>query len=69
MSGAITSREQDKGRPPPRMSSKEAMPDDVRMVEDENGQGRVAARRPTVFGLAFLLKVDMIQDNAGHSAR
>jgi hypothetical protein len=57
----MTSREQDKGRPPPRMSSKEAMPDDVRMVAAENGEGRVAARRPTVLELAFLLKVDMIQ--------
>ena len=65
MSGAITSREQDRGRPPPRMSSKEAIPDDVRMVEDENGEARVAGRRPTVLELDFLLKVDMILDNAG----
>jgi hypothetical protein len=42
------------------MSSKEAMPDDVRIVEAENGEGRVAARRPTVLGLAFLLKDDMV---------
>jgi hypothetical protein len=41
------------------MSSKEAMPDDVRMVEDENGEVRVAAGRPTVLELVFLLKVDM----------
>jgi hypothetical protein len=46
------------------MSSKEAMPDDVRMVEDENGEARVAGRRPTVLELDFLLKVDMILDNA-----
>jgi hypothetical protein len=39
------------------------------MVEDENGEGRVAARRSTVLGLAFLLKVDMIEDNARRSAR
>lgn len=59
MSGAMTSREQDKGRPPPRISSKEAMPEDVRIVEDENGEGRVPAGRPTVIELVFLLKVDM----------
>ncbi len=41
------------------MSSKEAMPDDVRMVEDENGEGRVPARWSTVLELDFLLKVDM----------
>ena len=61
MSGATTSREQDKGRPPPRISSKEAMPEDVRTVEDENGEGRVPARRPTGIELVFLLKVDMVQ--------
>jgi hypothetical protein len=55
----MTSREQDKGRPPPRISSKEAMPEDVRIVEDENGEGRVPAGRPTVIELVFLLKVDM----------
>ena len=57
----MTSREQDKGRPPPRISSKEAMPEDVRMVEDENGEGRVPAGRPTVIELVFLLKVAMVQ--------
>lgn len=56
----MTSREQDKGRPPPRISSKEAMPEDVRIVEDENGEGRVPAGRPTVIELVFLLKVDMM---------
>lgn len=61
MSGAMTSREQDKGRPPPRMSSKEAMPDEVRMVEGENGEGRVPARWSTDLELDFLLKVDMIR--------
>jgi hypothetical protein len=63
VSGAVTSREQDKGRPPPRISSKEAMPEDVKMVEDENGEARVPANRPgpTVLVLAFLLKVDMVQ--------
>lgn len=59
MSGAMASREHDKGRPPPRMSSKDAMPDDVRMVEDENGEGRVPARWSTVLDLVFLLKDDM----------
>jgi len=57
----MTSREQDKGRPPPRISSKEAMPEDVRIVEGENGEGRVPAGRPTVIELVFLLKVDMFR--------
>jgi hypothetical protein len=43
------------------MSSKEAMPEDVRTVEDENGEGRVPAKGPTGIELAFLLKVDMVQ--------
>jgi hypothetical protein len=60
VSGAMTSKEHDKGRPPPRMSSKEAMPDDVKMVEDENGDGRVPTRWSTVLDIVFLLKVDMI---------
>lgn len=60
MSGAMTSREHDKGRPPPRMSSKEAIPDDVRIVEGENDEARVPARWSTVLDLDFLLKVDMI---------
>lgn len=66
MSGAMTSKEHDKGKPPPRMSSKEAMPDDVRMVEDENGEARVPARWSTALELVFLLKVDMIQANAAY---
>jgi hypothetical protein len=37
------------------------MPEDVRTVEDENGEGRVPARRPTGIELVFLLKVDMVQ--------
>jgi hypothetical protein len=68
VSGAMTSREHDKGRPPPRMSSKEAMPDEVRMVEDENGEARVPGRWSTVLEIVFLLKVDMIQANAGYGA-
>ena len=68
MSGAMTSREHDKGRPLPRMSSKEAMPDDVRMVEDENGEARVPARWSTVLELVFLLKVDMMQTNSVYGA-
>jgi len=60
----MTSREHDKGRPPPRMSSKEAIPDDVRVVQDENGEARVPTGLSTVLELAFLLKVDMIQANA-----
>ena len=57
----MTSIEQDKGRPPPRISSKEAIPDDVRIVEGENDEGRVPAGRPTVIELVFLLKVDMFR--------
>jgi len=59
----MTSREQDKGKPPPRMSSEEAIPDDVRVVEGENGEVRVPAKGPTALGLAFLLKVDMSEPN------
>jgi hypothetical protein len=55
----MTSREQDSGNPPPRISSKEAMPVEVRIVEDENGEARVPGGRPTVLELATLLKVDM----------
>ena len=50
------------------MSSKEAMPDDVRMVEDENGEARVPARWSTVLELVFLLKVDMMQTNSVYGA-
>jgi len=64
----MTSRVHDKRRPPPRMSSKEAMPDDVRMVEDENGEARVPARWSTVLELVFLLKVDMMQTNSVYGA-
>ena len=61
----MTSREHDKGRPPPRISSKEAMPDDVRMVEDENGDARVPSKWwSSVLEIVFLLKVDMIQADA-----
>ena len=37
------------------------MPDDVRVVQDENGEARVPARRSTVLELVFLLKLDMVQ--------
>ena len=50
------------------MSSKEAMPDDVTLVEDENDEERVPARWSTVLELVFLLKVDMIQVNATYGA-
>jgi hypothetical protein len=65
----MTSREQDKGRPPPRISSKEAMPEDVRIVEDENGEGRVPVGRLVVIALVFLLKVDMVQPNQSLSLK
>jgi len=55
----MTSREEDRGRPPPRISSKEAMPVDVRTVEDENGEARVPVWTPAVIEFDFLLKVDM----------
>ena len=60
MSGAITSKEHDNGKPPPRMSSKEAMPDDVKIVDDENDEARVPARRSVVLRLVFLLNVDIL---------
>jgi hypothetical protein len=47
------------------MSSKEAMPEDVRMVEEDNGEGRVPGRWSTVLELVFLLKVDINRRTGG----
>lgn len=42
------------------MSSKEAIPEDVKIVDDENDEARVPAKRSAVLELVFLLNVDIL---------
>ena len=42
------------------MSSKEAMPEDVKIVDDENDEARVPAKRSAFLELVFLLNVDIL---------
>lgn len=51
----------DKGNPPPKISSREGIPVEVMVVEDEVGHGRVPEYEGSVgdFAEPFLLKEDM----------
>ena len=53
------SREQDKGNPPPRMSSRDGIPVEVIVVASDDGDTRVPRGRLGCFEVDFLLKEDM----------
>jgi hypothetical protein len=53
------SKEQDKGSPPPRMSSREGIPDEVSNVNADDGQDLVPAGGLDCFEVVFRLKEDM----------
>lgn len=59
MSGAKMSEEQDKGNPPPSMSSRDGMPVDVIVVGRDDGDRRVPGCILGCFEVVFLLKEDM----------
>ena len=55
--------EQDKGRPPPRMSSREGIPVDVSRVIGDEGDDFIPAGNSGLDAV-FLLKEDMVPDQA-----
>jgi len=55
-----TSREQDNGNPPPRMSSRDGMPVEVMVVASDDCDTRVPGGRVGYFDVVFLLKEDMV---------
>lgn len=55
MSGAAITREQERGRPPPRRSSRDVMPVEVITVDVEDGERRVPG-----LGAVFLVVVDVV---------
>lgn len=58
-SGARTRSEHERGRPPPKMSSREGMPVDVIVVAGDPGHGRVPGGWGGCFDVIRLLNADM----------
>ena len=61
------SEEQDKGNPPPSMSSRDGMPVDVIMVDRDDGDRRVPGDILGCLEVVFLLKEDMVDKVAVRS--
>lgn len=58
------SNEQDKGNPPPKISSSDGIPVDMMVVEDDEGDVRVPGRRTVCLPAALRLKEDMLEEGA-----
>lgn len=58
-SGAATSNEHDRGKPPPRISSNDGIPVDVMTVEGDTGEERVPGYKFTSLADPLRLKEDM----------
>ena len=59
-SGARVRREQERGKPPPKISSREGMPVEVRIVVGDPGEGRVPGGSGCCFDVVRLLNADIV---------